>query len=581
MTKIRVRNAQCYEIPTSILVTHKCIVFFNRLLLRFVMTERVKDIIQGLSAHSEESIIKALDQIKIIEDLSAEEKVDLSSALTSIFYQFRHADSTRTLKLAIRAEKRIAKFGVDVIPFLFKEILDADGESVAYIGKALAKIGKPGLDYVLGKWNDFIDNESALINLIHVISYFKVNEVRETIPLLLDVTKKDNTQLTSMSLYTIGKLLEKIHVANFDQELLLTIFNRAYSFISHPKPLIRKNAARMLGKMHRRGVLSSADEKKVYKVFMSIAGKDEHHNWDPAFIVRREADDFLRFFNVGTQQKNEYTQSFRIVAKRYLCPKTFQFVIEAPLIARKIEAGQFIIIRPHPLSERIPLSVCGWDREKGTLEIIISSVGKTSTEVNNMSAGDSLKDVVGPLGIRSHMPKNSGPCVVIGGGYGAGAIIPTAKDMKEKGNKVIGIVGARSQDSLIMIDELKRVCDEVIITTNDGSRGTAGLVTDALKEILLKENVQHVLAVGPVPMMKAVSDMTRLMKIPTFVSLNAIMVDGTGMCGACRVSVGNETKFACFHGPDFDGHLVDFDNLMKRQKMFVMEERAAFAGMNT
>jgi ferredoxin--NADP+ reductase len=192
-----------------------------------------------------------------------------------------------------------------------------------------------------------------------------------------------------------------------------------------------------------------------------------------------------------------------------------------------------------------------------------------------MAVGDSFKDVVGPLGERSKIPKSKGTCVVIGGGYGTGAIIPTAMDMKQRGHKVIGIVGARNREMLIMVDELKSVCDEVYLTTNDGSGGIKGLVTDALDRVLLNESVIHVLAVGPVPMMKAVSELTRPFQIETFVSLNAIMVDGTGMCGACRVMVGGETKFACFHGPDFDGHQVDFENLMKRQKMFVKEEKKA------
>ena len=277
------------------------------------------------------------------------------------------------------------------------------------------------------------------------------------------------------------------------------------------------------------------------------------------------------------QPVQSYQQSFRILDKRLLCSNTFRFTLEAPFIARKIEAGQFIIIRPHPTSERIPLSVCGWDRARGTLQIVVSAVGKTSTEINRMKVGSSFKDVVGPLGERSRLPKSKGTCVVIGGGYGTGAIIPTARDMSAMGNKVLGIVGARNAESLIMIDELKAACDEVLITTNDGSRGRAGMVTDALREILPTDNLVHVLAVGPVPMMKAVSQLTRPFKIETWVSLNAIMVDGTGMCGACRVSVGNETKFACFHGPDFDGHQVDFENLMKRQKMFLKEEKIAFA----
>jgi ferredoxin--NADP+ reductase len=196
-----------------------------------------------------------------------------------------------------------------------------------------------------------------------------------------------------------------------------------------------------------------------------------------------------------------------------------------------------------------------------------------------MEPGDSFQDIVGPLGERSLLPTAVGTCVVIGGGYGTGAIIPTARDLKALGNKVIGIVGARNADTLIMVAALNHVCDEVSVTTNDGSQGLHGFVTDALQEILQREQVIHVLAIGPVPMMKAVSEMTRPATIPTYVSLNAVMVDGTGMCGACRVTVGGETKFACFHGPDFDGHKVDFDNLMKRQKMFVKEEKLALASM--
>ena len=207
------------------------------------------------------------------------------------------------------------------------------------------------------------------------------------------------------------------------------------------------------------------------------------------------------------------------------------------------------------------------------------AVCKTSTQINNMNVGDTFVDIVGPLGERSRVKKHEGTCIVIGGGYGTGAIIPTAKDLKALGNKVIGIVGARTSKLLLMMDEMREVCDEVIATTNDGSEGKKGFVTNALGDIMKWEKVSHVLAVGPVPMMKAVSDMTRPAGIETYVSLNAIMVDGTGMCGACRVSVGGKTKFACFHGPDFDGHLVDFQQLMKRQKMFEKEERSAFEAL--
>ncbi len=270
-----------------------------------------------------------------------------------------------------------------------------------------------------------------------------------------------------------------------------------------------------------------------------------------------------------------YSQDFKIVYKKELCPNTFFFRINAPFLAKKILAGQFIIIRPNEKSERIPLSIAGWNREEGYLEIIIMAAGRTSTEATMKEVGDSLCDVIGPLGQRSHVQKFDGTCVLLGGGYGTGAIIPTARDLKEQGNRVIGVVGARTKDLLIMVDELREVCDEVMLTTNDGSEGIEGFVTHALGAIMEKEKVSMTLAVGPVPMMIAVCNMTRDKGIKSWVSLNAIMVDGTGMCGACRVTVGGKTKFACFHGPDFDGHEVDFDELMKRQKMFVSKEKIA------
>lgn len=273
--------------------------------------------------------------------------------------------------------------------------------------------------------------------------------------------------------------------------------------------------------------------------------------------------------------KNKYQQEFKVLLKKELSPNTFYMRLFAPYIARKIEAGQFIIVRPNAHSERIPLSICGWNREEGYIEIIVMAAGFTSTEAAGKKEGESFKDIVGPLGQRSHVAKFDGACVVIGGGYGTGAVIPTARDLKNLGNKVYGIVGARNKDLLLMVNELKSVCDEVIITTNDGSEGLQGMVTDGLKFLTDREKVSMVLAVGPVPMMKAISDQTVGKDIETWVSLNAIMVDGTGMCGACRVTVAGKTRFACFHGPDFKGHDVNFEELMKRQKMFVTEEKKA------
>ncbi|MFW2331727.1 MAG: sulfide/dihydroorotate dehydrogenase-like FAD/NAD-binding protein [Nitrospinota bacterium] len=269
----------------------------------------------------------------------------------------------------------------------------------------------------------------------------------------------------------------------------------------------------------------------------------------------------------------KYSQEFKILEKSLLAPATYYFKIEAPLVAKKAQAGQFIMIRPNSTSERMPLSLAGWDREAGYLELIIMGTGFTSKEAVSKEVGDSFSDLVGPLGQRSHVKKYDATSVLIGGGYGVGAIIPTAIDLKKLGNRVIGVIGARNESLLLMEDRLRDVCDEVYITTNDGSKGIKGFVTHALSAIMENEKVSMTLAVGPVPMMKAVSDMLSDTPVESWVSLNAIMVDGTGMCGACRVNVGGKTLFACFHGPDFDGKKVNYAELMTRQTMFAESEK--------
>lgn len=270
---------------------------------------------------------------------------------------------------------------------------------------------------------------------------------------------------------------------------------------------------------------------------------------------------------------------YEILYREELAPKTILFNVYAPMSARSMQAGQFVILRVTENGERIPISISGWDREKGTIRIIIMAAGRTSTEATMLQTGNCFQDIVGPLGKRSHVEKLDGTVVVIGGGYGTGAVIPTAHDMKNLGNKVIGIIGARTESLLLLENDMSHVCDEVMVTTNDGSKGIKGFVTHALDVIMKREKVDYVLAVGPVPMMKAVTEMTRADKIQTWVSLNAIMVDGTGMCGACRCSVGGKTKFACIHGPDFNGHEVDFDELTARQKMFINEEKIAMEAL--
>jgi len=541
------------------------------------MTGNLKQIIEQMDTGSADSVEHTLEVIGGLEDLTPTQKLSLAKSLADVFLHAHHTGSTRWPKLAVRTEKQIAAFGPEMIPFLFNEIHEVDSESVAYFGKTFARNQIDALEYLLSKLPDYVDRDHDLINLIQVLSYFRIPEASKAIPAIANFVNHPNHQVSSMTLHSIGKLIQKLPASAFDESLKASTFDTAFRCLSCPQELVRKQAAHCLGQMLRKRLLSPEQEKRLHSSFLSITGKDEKHNWDRAFIVRREAEEFLPHFNKAASAVGLYKQSNRIISKRLLCPNTYQFKIEVPLIARKIEAGQFVIIRPHIYSERIPISVCAWNREAGTLELIISAVGKTTTQINAMEPGDAFQDIVGPLGGRSFVPPLPGTCVVIGGGYGTGAIIPTASDLKAMGCKVVGIVGARNAESLIMITELSEVCDEVIVTTNDGSKGLHGFVTDALKEIIQRETLSYVLAVGPVPMMKAVSEMTRPAHIPTYVSLNAIMVDGTGMCGACRVTVGGETKFACFHGPDFDGHKVDFDNLMKRQRMFVKQEQRAFA----
>lgn len=265
---------------------------------------------------------------------------------------------------------------------------------------------------------------------------------------------------------------------------------------------------------------------------------------------------------------------FKIVEKRMLEPNVGWFEIEAPRIAKKRKAGQFVILRIDDAGERIPLTIADSDPEKGTIVLICQSVGKTSTHLNSLQTGDSLLDLAGPLGQPSHL-ENFGTAVCVGGGVGIAVTYPIAKALKEQGNKVISVLGARTKDLLILEHEMRQVSDEVRVTTDDGSYGAKGLVTDALRQIIEEQPVNFVLAIGPTIMMKFVSKLTEEYGIPTMVSLNPIMIDGTGMCGGCRVNIGGKTKFACVDGPEFDAHQVDFDLLMQRQRMYSDEERAA------
>ena len=247
--------------------------------------------------------------------------------------------------------------------------------------------------------------------------------------------------------------------------------------------------------------------------------------------------------------------------------------IEAPLIARKIVPGQFVVVRVNETGERVPLTVAYRDAATGTITIIFQVVGKSTALLASLGVGDAIKDLCGPLGAPERFEK-VGTVVGIGGGSGIAVLHHLLTGHKEAGNRLIGIIGAREKDLLILEDEMRALCDELVVTTDDGSYGEHGLVTDVLKALVERqEHIDQVLAVGPLVMMRAVTEMTRIYGLPTEVSLNPIMVDGTGMCGGCRCTVGGETRFACVDGPHFDAFKVDFDELIQRNQMYGRDER--------
>jgi len=263
---------------------------------------------------------------------------------------------------------------------------------------------------------------------------------------------------------------------------------------------------------------------------------------------------------------------FQIVEAGFLAPEIKRFVIEAPRVARKRRAGQFVIVRVYAHGERIPLTIADGDPGRGTITLIVQGVGKTSKLMNRLGPGDALLDLVGPLGRPSEV-KDFGTVVVIGGGVGAAIAYPTAKALHEAGNRVISILGGRSRDLVILESEVRSISDELVVTTDDGSYGRKGLVVDPLQEMIAEGRpLGMVLAIGPVRMMQAVAEITRPHRIPTVVSLNSLMVDGTGMCGGCRIITTEGTKFACVDGPEFDAHTVDFDTLAQRNRMYAGRE---------
>jgi ferredoxin/flavodoxin---NADP+ reductase len=263
---------------------------------------------------------------------------------------------------------------------------------------------------------------------------------------------------------------------------------------------------------------------------------------------------------------------FPIVEAEYLAPDIKRFVIEAPRVARKRQAGQFVIVRVYGHGERIPLTIADGDAERGTITLIVQGIGKTTKLMNSLGPGDALLDLVGPLGKASEV-KHYGTVVVIGGGVGAAIAYPTAKAMHEAGNRVLSILGGRTKDLVILESEIRAISDEVFVTTDDGSAGRKGLVIDPLKELIAAgQKIDLVLAIGPVRMMQAVAEVTRPHGIHTVVSLNSLMVDGTGMCGGCRIITSTGAKFACVDGPEFDAHTVDYDILIQRNRTYTDRE---------
>lgn len=266
---------------------------------------------------------------------------------------------------------------------------------------------------------------------------------------------------------------------------------------------------------------------------------------------------------------------FKIVSREQFSDCVYRLAIDAPRIARTRKAGQFIALRVDEEGERIPLTICDADPVKGTVSIVFQAVGKSTMKLARLNEGEHIMDFVGPLGRATHIEK-FGTVVCIGGGIGIAPVHPIAQAMRQAGNKVISLIGARSKNLLILENEMRKASDELIVGTDDGSYGKKGFTSDFLKEVINRgEKIDLVVAIGPVPMMKVICNVTKEHNLKTFVSLNPIMLDATGMCGVCRVTVGGKTRFACVDGPEFDGHQVDFDELTKRLRTYTNDEKLA------
>ena len=263
---------------------------------------------------------------------------------------------------------------------------------------------------------------------------------------------------------------------------------------------------------------------------------------------------------------------YKIIKKVELCASIKLMKIHAPLVAAKALAGQFVILRTHNDGERIPVTIADFDRAEETITCVFQEVGKTTKELGTLNEGECLKDFVGPLGVPSHI-KNYGRVACVGGGVGVAPVYPIARALKEAGNEMVNIMGARNRELIFWEDRMRAISDELLIATDDGSYMRKGFVTDLLKEVIEDKGVDLCIAIGPMPMMRAVCELTKKYGVKTVVSLNTLMVDGTGMCGCCRVTVGGETKFVCVDGPEFNGHEVDFLEIIRRSAVYKTQEK--------
>ncbi|MEW6599446.1 MAG: sulfide/dihydroorotate dehydrogenase-like FAD/NAD-binding protein [Nitrospirota bacterium] len=267
---------------------------------------------------------------------------------------------------------------------------------------------------------------------------------------------------------------------------------------------------------------------------------------------------------------------YKILKKETVAPQVDAMIIDAPYIASHHQAGNFVVLRINEKGERIPLTIADSDSEKGTITLLFQKIGKTTEELGTLKTGKSIRDIVGPLGHATPI-LDYGHCVLVGGGIGSATLYPILTGLKKKNNNVTVILGARNKELIVWGDKFTKLADEVLLTTDDGSSGRKGLVTEALKEVMDRSKVDIVIAVGPIRMMQAVAELTRPYNVKTLVSLNPVMVEGTGMCGACRVNVGGKTRFACIEGPEFDAHEVDFQELANRLGFYREEEQKAMA----